>query len=48
MEANVFDLYETEVNAAQLQPFQFKNATYLIDAIRNQTRHITFTNFYGR
>lgn len=42
MEANVFDLYETEVNAAQLQPFQFENATYLIDAleIKQDTLHL--------
>lgn len=33
MGANVFNLYETEVNAAQLQPFQFENATYIIDAL---------------
>jgi hypothetical protein len=42
MEANVFDLYETEVNSAQLQPFQFENATYLIDAleIKQDTLHL--------
>jgi len=33
MKADVFDLYETEVNAAQLQPFQFENETYIIDAL---------------
>ena len=33
MGANVFDLYETEVNAAQLQPFQFENAIYIIDVL---------------
>ena len=42
MEANVFDLYETEVNAAQLQPFQFENATYIFDAfeIKQDTLHL--------
>lgn len=33
MEANVFDLYETKVNAAQIQPKQFESATYLIDEL---------------
>lgn len=42
MQANVFSLYETEVSAAQLQPFQFENATYLIDAleIKQDTLHL--------
>ena len=33
MEAYVFDLFETQVNTAQLQPFQFNNVTYAIDSI---------------
>lgn len=33
MEADVFDLFETEVNTAQLQPFQFNNANYTIDSV---------------
>ena len=42
MEATVFDFYETEVNSEQLQPFQFKNATYTIDAleIKQDTLHL--------
>ncbi|ALC85254.1 hypothetical protein AM499_05050 [Bacillus sp. FJAT-22090] len=42
MEANLFDLYETEVNAAQLKPFQFENATYIIDTleIKQDTLHL--------
>lgn len=42
MQANVFSLYETEVSAAQLQPFQFENATYIIDAleIKQDTLHL--------
>lgn len=45
MEANVFDLYETEVNVAQLQPFQFNDATYMIDAleIKQGTLHLTIS-----
>ena len=33
MKANVFDLFEIEVNTAQLQPFQFHNVTYEFDSI---------------
>ena len=33
MEAYVFNLFETAVNTAQLQPFQFNNVTYTIDSI---------------
>lgn len=33
MEADVFDLFETEINTAKPQPFQFKNAQYTIDSI---------------
>lgn len=33
MEAEVLDLYETKVTSAHLQPFQFENATYSIDAL---------------
>lgn len=33
MEAYVFDLFETQVHTAQLQPFQFNNVTYAIDSI---------------
>ena len=42
MEATVFDFYETEVNSEQLQPFQFKNTTYTIDAleIKQDTLHL--------
>lgn len=42
MQANVFSLYETEVSAAQLQPFQFENAPYIIDAleIKQDTLHL--------
>lgn len=36
MEAYVFDLFETEINTAQLQPFQLNNATYAIDSIEIQ------------
>ncbi|MFJ6207099.1 anti-sigma factor family protein [Lysinibacillus sp. NPDC092081] len=42
MEADVFDLFETEVNTAQLQPFQFNNVTYTIDSleIKQGTLHL--------
>ncbi|MFB7160215.1 MULTISPECIES: anti-sigma factor family protein [unclassified Lysinibacillus] len=42
MEASVFDLFETEVNTAQLQPFQFNNVTYTIDSleIKQDTLHL--------
>jgi len=42
MEASVFDLFKTEVNTAQLQPFQFNNETYTIDSleIKQDTLHL--------
>ena len=45
MEAYVFDLFETEVNTAQVQPFQFNNVTYTIDSleIKQGTFHLTIS-----
>ncbi|WP_341302830.1 hypothetical protein MHB44_11130 [Lysinibacillus sp. FSL H8-0500] len=45
MEAFVFDLFETEVNTAHLQPFQFNNVTYTIDSleIKQQTLHLAIS-----
>ena len=42
MEASVLDLFETEVNTAQLQPFQLNNVTYTIDSleIKQDTLHL--------
>ncbi|MEA0562670.1 zf-HC2 domain-containing protein [Lysinibacillus irui] len=38
MEAFVFDLFETEVDTAHIQPFQFNNATYTIDSLEIKQR----------
>lgn len=45
MEAFVFDLFETEVNTAHIQPFQFNNVTYTIDSleIKQRTLHIAIS-----
>lgn len=42
MEASVFDLFETEVNTKQLQPFKMNNVTYTIDSleIKQGTLHL--------
>ncbi|MEY9971274.1 hypothetical protein ABH966_001647 [Lysinibacillus sp. RC46] len=42
MEASAFDLFETEVNTKQLQPFKLNNVTYTIDSleIKQGTLHL--------